>query len=101
MDKHFHFVLVQMIKNLPAMQETWVHSLDQEDPPGEGHGNPVQYSCLGSVMDRGAWRATAVGLHRVPITTEQLTLFLFRHQKTTEINEIEYKSCPLAAFSRT
>ena len=25
-------LVVQMIKNLPAMQETWVHSLDQEDP---------------------------------------------------------------------
>ena len=46
MDKHFHFVLVQMVKNLSAMQETWVHSLGQEDPPGEGHGNPVQYSCM-------------------------------------------------------
>ena len=29
---------------------------------GEGHGNPLQYSCLESLMDRGAWRATA---HRV------------------------------------
>ena len=26
--------------------------------PGEGHGNPVQYSCLGNPMHRGAWRAT-------------------------------------------
>ena len=25
--------------------------------PGEGNGNPLQYSCLGSPMDRGAWRA--------------------------------------------
>jgi len=25
--------------------------------PGGGHGNPVQYSCLGNPMDRGAWRA--------------------------------------------
>ena len=30
--------------------------------PGGGHGNPFQYSCLGSLMDRGAWRAAA---HRV------------------------------------
>ena len=27
--------------------------------PGEGNGNPVQYSCLGNPMDRGAWWATA------------------------------------------
>ena len=26
--------------------------------PGEGSGNPLQYSCLGNPMDRGAWRAT-------------------------------------------
>ena len=25
--------------------------------PGEGNGNPLQYSCLGIPMDRGAWRA--------------------------------------------
>ena len=25
--------------------------------PGEGNGNPLQYSCLGNSMDRGAWRA--------------------------------------------
>ena len=27
--------------------------------PGEGNGNPLQYSCLRNPMDRGAWRATA------------------------------------------
>ena len=26
--------------------------------PGEGHGNPLQCSCLQNPMDRGAWRAT-------------------------------------------
>ena len=26
--------------------------------PGEGNGNPPQYSCLGNPMNRGAWRAT-------------------------------------------
>ena len=26
--------------------------------PGGGHGNPLQYSCLDSAMDRGAWWAT-------------------------------------------
>ena len=26
--------------------------------PGEGNGNPLQYSCLENFMDRGAWRAT-------------------------------------------
>ena len=30
--------------------------------PGEGHGNPLQYSCLENLMDRGVWWAT---VHRV------------------------------------
>ena len=37
------------------MQETWVQSLGQEDSPGEGKGNPPQYSCLENPMERGAW----------------------------------------------
>ena len=31
--------------------------------PGEENGNPLQYSCLGNPMDRGAWQAT---VHRDP-----------------------------------
>ena len=51
-----------MVKNLPAIQETQVRSLGQEDSPGEGHGNPLQYSCLENSMDRGAWWATVHGV---------------------------------------
>ena len=31
-------------------------------PPGGGHGNPLQYSCLENPMDRGAWRTTVHGV---------------------------------------
>ena len=30
--------------------------------PGEGHGSPLQYSCLGNPIDRGAWQATVHGV---------------------------------------
>ena len=30
--------------------------------PGEGNGNPLQYSCLRNFMDRRAWRATVHGV---------------------------------------
>ena len=40
------------------MQQTKFQSLGQEDPPGEGNGNPLQYSCLEELIDREAWRAT-------------------------------------------
>ena len=43
-------------------QEARVRSLGQEDSPGEGNGNPLQYSCLEDPMDRGAWRATVPGV---------------------------------------
>ena len=39
-------LVTQMVKNLPAMQETWVRYLCWEDSPGGGHGNLFQYSCL-------------------------------------------------------
>ena len=42
-----------------------VPSLGWEDSPGEVNGNPLQYSCLGNPMDRGAWRATVHGVTRV------------------------------------
>ena len=42
-----------MIKSLPAMQETQVRSLSQEDSPGKGNGNPLQYSSMENSMDRG------------------------------------------------
>ena len=33
-------------------------------PPGEGNGNPLQYSCLENPMDRRAWQATVHGVTR-------------------------------------
>ena len=36
--------------------------LDSRRSPGEGNGNPLQYSCLENSMDRGAWRATVHGV---------------------------------------
>ena len=38
------------------MQEMRVKFLGQEDSPGEGNGNPLQYCCLDNPVDKGAWR---------------------------------------------
>ena len=57
-----------MVKNLPAVQETQVRSLDQVRSPGEGHGNPLQYTCLETSMDRGAWQATVHGIAESDMT---------------------------------
>ena len=46
-----------MVKNLPAMQETWVQPLGWGDSPGEGNGKPLQFSCLENSIHRAAWQA--------------------------------------------
>ena len=51
------FLVAQLVKNLPAMPETQVQSLGQEDPLVKGMAIH-QYSCLEKFMDRGAWWAT-------------------------------------------
>ena len=54
-----------MVKNLPAnagaIRDAGLFPGSGRSP-GEGNGNPLQYSCLENSMDRGAWRAT---VHRV------------------------------------
>ena len=58
------------VKNLPAMQETAcsagaaVSIPGLGSSPGEGNGNPLQYSCLGNPMDRGALWTTVHGVAR-------------------------------------
>ena len=54
-----------MIKNLPANAEAtgYVGSIPGLGrSSGEGNGNPLQYSCLGSSMDGEAWQATVHGV---------------------------------------
>ena len=53
--------------------------------PQEGHGNPLQYSCLGNPMDRGAWRAALHGVARVGYSwaTEQAGMYCKLPAKVT------------------
>ena len=44
-------LVAQLVKNPPAMWETWARSLGWEDSPGEGNGYPLQYSGLENSMD--------------------------------------------------
>ena len=52
--------MAQTVNNLLAMQETWVWSLDWENPE-EGNVNPLQYSYLENSMNKGVWQATVHG----------------------------------------
>ena len=42
-----------------------VPPLGCEDSPGEGNGNPLQHSYLGSLVGRGGWQVTVHGVARV------------------------------------
>ena len=63
------------VKNLPANAQDTGSTPGSGRSPGEGHGTPFQYSCLGNPMDRGAWRATvhAVAESRTHLSTRACT----------------------------
>ena len=54
--------VVKMVKNLPAVQETWVRSLGQEDPLEKG--GTLRCSCLENSTDRGIQQATVHGVSK-------------------------------------
>ena len=47
-----------LVKNSPAGARDAGSISGSGRSPGEGYGCPLQYSCLGNPMDRGAWQAT-------------------------------------------
>ena len=57
--------MAQTVQNPPAMQETWVRSLDWEDPLEEGMATHSSILAWRILTDRGAWRATVHRGHRV------------------------------------
>ena len=75
MHMHWASLVAQMVKNLPAMRETWVQSLGSV--PGlerslVGHGNPLQYSCLESPHGQRSLVGYGLWGHKELDTTEQL-----------------------------
>ena len=77
--------MVQVVRSLPAIQETQVQSLGWADSPGEGNGYPLQF-CLENSMDRGAWQAT---VHRVAENQTRL-----RFHRMVELNILNCIHCP-------
>ena len=66
-----------MVKNPPANAGDTGSILESGRSPGEGNGNPLQYSCLENSMDRGIWWATVHGV------TKEVGYNLATKQQTT------------------
>ena len=58
-----------MVKNPPANAGDMGLNSGSGRSPGEGNGNALQYSCLGSPMDKGVWQTTVHGLTKGVDTT--------------------------------
>ena len=56
------FLAAQLVKNPPAMWETWVQSLGWEDPLQEGMATHSRILAWRVPMDRGAWQVAADGV---------------------------------------
>ena len=70
-----------MVKNLPVNAEDEGSIPGSGISPGEGNGNPLQYSCLENPMDRGAWQATVHGLAQ---SQKQLKRLSMQEQSSVE-----------------
>ena len=75
--------MAQTIKNLPAMQETWVRSLGWEDSLKEGMATYSSFLAWKIPMDRGAWQATIHGVAKSDTTQQPSTIFVIPHGFTT------------------
>ena len=72
--------MVQLVKNLPAMQETQVQSLGQEDPLEKEMATYFQDSCLENSMNGGAWWAAVHGVAKSRTRLSDFTFtFPFMH----------------------
>ena len=61
-DSQWGFSGGSAVKNLPANAGDRDSISELERSPGGGNGNPLQYSCLGNLLYRGAWWVTVHGV---------------------------------------
>ena len=60
--KYMGFPCASVVKSPPVNAGDMGSILESGRSPGEGNGNPLQYSCLENSMDRGTWQATVHGV---------------------------------------
>ena len=100
--------MAQVVKNSPA-NSGYIRDAGlipgSEKSPGEGNGNPLQYSCLENPLDRGAWWATVHGVAKGRTRLKWLsthTLFISiwwrcqmrtQHSRSMSTDFTESKTC--------
>jgi len=95
--------MVLVVKNWPAnagdLRDTGsIPGLGRS--PGEGHGNPLQYSCLRSPVDRGAWQATVHGVAKSWILLKQQSMHVHVQDCTVGTFQTwDWDPCSLASKS--
>ena len=68
------------VKNLPANAEESGLNHGLQGSPGEGNGNPLQYSCLGNLMDGGAlWGGGHKMFRHNLVTTIYIIIYILLH----------------------
>ena len=76
--------MAQLVKNLPAMRETWVQPLGWEGPLEEAMATHSSILVWRIPMDRGAWRATVHGVTKSQIRLQRLStqhahVYIYHH----------------------
>ena len=93
-------ILIIYIYGLPwwlSVKESTCNAGDADSIPGSGRspggglGNPLQYSCLGNPMGRGAWWATIHGVRRMYIGQYQQQMFVKARALELETGSVWYK----------
>ena len=74
---------------LPAMQADLGLIPGLGRSPGEGHGNPLQYSCLENFQDTGVWQATVHGVKESDTTERLSTHACMRYGRRKQIPSLE------------
>ena len=87
--------VVLVVKNLPAnagdiRDMSSIPGLGRS--PGEGHGNPLQYSCLENPMDRGAWGTTVHGVTKSQTRLKQLSMHTCDQHRYQSIFREQFQS---------
>ena len=90
----FFFLLSRLVMGFPGGSEVKATACNAGDPgsipgwgksPGEGNGNPLQYSCLENPMEGGAWEAT---VHGVAKSRTRLSDFPFTYIPGRMFNDL-------------